>query len=411
MVGNVGGLLGGLLGNVGGLVGGVLNPIVPGVLPPPGNYWPNQPEFDDVVGTPNGVGSSNLAEVAYFMRKGSLYRRVMLIRKPIVANTPNDYAPLDLLGLPLSLDLYESQGTRNFYTDFDYSAFFDGSGVRFQGESSLYWCSSVFSLTSPAYRFGFDNTSQSGNGYGLPREFVGTSFIGRFTHAETSNASFNFPGRCNNSTFLNPISANTTLSFSKGTVTNLADGPRAGEDLLVSNVQGFDIKVWDPAGSAGPDGLPGRAQVDDDGINGIDDAGELGAPGSDDGAFRDLGHRGMTGHYRYVPAAIRPNNYYSNSDNDQNRYDSWSPSIDLDGDGGFDHPPFRPIWIGPDLRPGKASFDDDGINGIDDAGELGWPGTDDFAPLTAVQIKVRFYDETSGLVREVTTIVSLAYSP
>jgi hypothetical protein len=63
------------------------------------------------------------------------------------------------------------------------------------------------------------------------------------------------------------------------------------------------------------------------------------------------------------------------------------------------------------MRPGKANFDDDGINGVDDAGELGWPGTDDYAPLTAIQIKIRFYDEGSNLTREVTTVVSLGYTP
>ena len=46
----------------------------------------------------------------------------------------------------------------NFYADFDYSVFFDGAG-SVSRRSSLNWCSSVFSLTEPAYRFGFDNTS------------------------------------------------------------------------------------------------------------------------------------------------------------------------------------------------------------------------------------------------------------
>src|SRR5262249_46501805 len=152
-------------------------------------------------------------------------------------------------GVSLSLGLYESAGTRNFYADFDYAVFFDGSGIRFHGGSSLHWCATVFSLTNPAYRFGFDSTSPSGDGYGLPPEFVGTSFIGRFTHAETSHPSFNFPGRC--SVFIpNPLSKAKPLNVSKGTVTQFANGPRAGEDLLVSNVHAFDIKVWDPAASA-----------------------------------------------------------------------------------------------------------------------------------------------------------------
>nr|WP_143548092.1 hypothetical protein [Rhodopirellula sp. SM50] len=38
--------------------------------------------------------------------------------------------------------------------------------------------------------------------------------------------------------------------------------------------------------SPGPDGQPGRAGVDDDGVNGQDDAGELGAPNSDDYGYR-----------------------------------------------------------------------------------------------------------------------------
>src|SRR5262249_34875495 len=124
-------------GILGGLLGGLISP---GVIAPPGKYWPNQPEFDDVQGTPNGLGSSPLAEVAYFLRNGSLYRRVMLIRKPNVASAVNDYAPVDQSGCSLSLGLYESAGTRNFYADFDYSVFSDGAGIRFHGGSSLYWC-------------------------------------------------------------------------------------------------------------------------------------------------------------------------------------------------------------------------------------------------------------------------------
>ena len=62
----------------------------------------------------------------------------------------------------------------------------------------------------------------------------------------------------------------------------------------MSNVIAFDIKVWDPAASVGPDTLPGIANFDDDGINGIDDYGELGAYNSDDGDWRDIGHAGLT---------------------------------------------------------------------------------------------------------------------
>jgi hypothetical protein len=395
---------------LGGLVGGLVDGLLPSLGAPPANYWPNQPEFDDVLGTPNGAGSSTLAEVSYFLRNGNLYRRTMLIRTPNVTNPPDDHSPLDLSGSSLSLNGYGDGGSHNFFTDLDYSAFYDGSGPRFHGSSSLTWCGSVCSLQNPAYRFGFDNTSWSGAGYGLPREYVGTNFIGRFTHGETSHPSFGFPGRCSSSC-KNPQSSSTTLTCVNGVVQDFAHGAREGEDLLVSNVHSFDIKVWDPAASPGPDGKPGKANFDDNGINGIDDDGELGAPNSDDGAFRDLGHKGLHGFYKYLPAAIRPNNYYANSDKGLNRYDSWHPCIDLDGDGQDDNPPFRPIYAGADQKPGKANCDDDCRNGIDDPGELGWPGSDDFAPLTAIQITVRFYDEISNQVKEVTSVFSLAYTP
>lgn len=390
---------GNLLGN---LLGGLL------MGPSPGEYWPNQPEFDDLQGTVNQCGSSPFAEVSYFLRGGNLYRRVMLIRKPNVPTPPDDAMPLDLLGSTLSFQYYGDQGTRNFLTDFDYSTFFDGQCLRFHGGSSLRWNGSAFSLADPAFRFGSDCTSNLGQGFGLPREYVNGAYIGRFTHEETSHPQFNYPGRCSG-WYKNPFGQGTKLNVQNGTVTDFANGPRTGEDLLVTNVHSFDIKVWDPAASPGPDGLPGVAHVDDDGINGVDDLGELGAPHSDDGAFRDLGHRGQTGFYRYLPSVQRPNNYYSNSDAGHNRYDTWAPNLDLDGDGLHDAPPFRPVWVGCDRRPGKAHVDDDGINGVDDPGELGYPGTDDFAPLTAIQIRIRFYDGGTRQLRESTSVFSLAY--
>src|SRR5262245_12317821 len=186
------------MGGLGGLLGNLLNPLLQVQLPPPGNYWPDQPEFDDVQGIPNGVGSSTMAEISYFLRNGNLYRRVMLIRKPNVVNPLDDHSPADLLGGALSLSLYEPGGPRNYFTDYDFSAIHDGTGLRFHGKTGLgvgACGGSMFSLTSPAWRFGFDNTSSPGNGFGIPREHVGTNFIGRFTHAETSHPNFNFPGR------------------------------------------------------------------------------------------------------------------------------------------------------------------------------------------------------------------------
>ena len=83
----------------------------------------------------------------------------------------------------------------------------------------------------------------------------------------------------------------------------------------------------------GADGEPGVAGVDDDGIGGTDNPTEYGYAGSDD-----------THRIVHVHAAGDINS-------------SATP--------------------GPDGKPGEAGVDDDGINGIDDAGELGTPDSDD----------------------------------
>jgi hypothetical protein len=112
------------------------------------------------------------------------------------------------------------------------------------------------------------------------------------------------------------------------------------------------------------------------------------------------------------PLDYLANTNYSNPNTGKNRFDTWNPKLDLDNDGRMDRPPFRPFNFGPDGKPGIAGFDDDGINGPDDIGELGWPQTDDQPEaLRAIQIKITFYDRTSKQVRETTLVQSLLYQP
>jgi len=459
-------------------------------------YWPNQPEFDDIQGVPNLAGSSPVAEVCYFLRRGTLYRRVMLIRQPNISppaqapdGTPTDAGLKNLKMTPI----YGVPFQRNFWTDFDYAAYFDARtatpGLRFHGTGLTSQRDSLsnspspgfanpFVLGNPAYRFGFDSTTVGVNPsatYGQPREFVTSGgnpyFIGRFTQAETSDPTFGYPGylpAVNPMNSLTPLNYNTTT----GAVTNYS-GPRAGEDVLMTNVIKFDIKVFDPAASFGPDGLPGVGGFDDDNDgnpdflpNGNPDLKELGWPGSDDGDFRDIGHNGSTGYYsatdtRNVPITMYysannslgqnsfqniitanlnalpvpphdytyPNANYSNPAFNKNRYDTWNPTLNLgntkDSHGNLvsECPPFRPFNYGPDGRPGQANYDDDGDGnpdfyqtgpnkGLPDLKELGWPNTDDQpVALGAIQIKITFYDRTSKQVREATMVQSLLYTP
>ena len=390
-----------------GRTAGLLPDVAGNYGPAAGNYWPNQPEFDDCLGSPNGAGSATAAEVSYFLRHGNLYRRVMLIRTPAAPSRPDDPVPENVAGAPLSTIAYGPSGTRNFWTDFDYSAIFDPagvvSGVRFHGAIDLTATIVATTLLNPANRWGFDSTSAPGTSLGLPREFVNNGFIGRFTQAETSASNFGYPGRVDVAC-PNPMAGSTALLLSDGAVTAYSDGKRGGEDLLLSNVLSFDIKVWDPAASLGPDGAPGRAGVDDDGVNGIDDPGERGAWGSDDGDFVDLGNAAP---YGFFCAANCRNFYFG-----PNRFDTWGPNVDVDGIVLEDNPPYLPVWAGPDGRPGIAGLDDPGsAPGIDEGSEMGTPGSDDFMPLIAIKISVRIYDASTDQVRDATQVYSLAAQP
>ena len=441
--------------------------------------WPNQPEYDDVLGVVNNAGSSTIAEVCYFLRAGTLYRRMLLVRKPNVPPPPpQDGTPSDSNSPPLPLNMSAylgASGTTTFWNDFDYSAYYNQNQaipLRFHSTGTVLDSLSAnsaqpnpFSLSNPAYRFGFDSVHQTNppSYYGLPREYIsignanGNSsyFLGRFTQRETSDPNFGYPGSITRNAG-NPTSYTTPLGYqSDSTLPNYGvalygnsgtpfNGTRAGEDVLMTNVMKFDIKVWDPAASYGGDNSPGFAGVDDDNNGIVDfinndptrpDPAEIGWPGSDDGDFRDIGHHGNYGHYSLNSTQNGFSNLSSTLLAQQygsayyqaygvNCFDTWNPNLLLSaaypppGNYSKDLPPYRPYGVGPDQRAGFSNVDDDGdghtdflANGHIDTKELGWPGSDDFLPLTAIQIKISFYDATSKQLREVTLVQSLLYTP
>ncbi len=383
-----------------------------------------------------------------------------------------------------------------FWNDFDYSAHFDAvAGLRFHDATTSLdndpANGAPFPLGIPTFRFGHNHVT------GQPREFVddlgadrtlgggddvlNSLFIGRFTHEETSHRFFQYPaGTSQNDTAVlinggNPMdfaAADHLLTLSNdGVVVGSGDddtveaatlqdpynpagddpsfalgahgvgagggnniGVRRSEDILLTNVHSFDIKIWDdstgdfvdighadfgngdfdisenaqrtygPRGLTaagplaaigvagdgadgqpgfalrdddqstvvdtdgavffGPDGLPGVGGVDDDGDTMVDelDGSEDLWPGSD-----DTTERGFPG-----------------SDDIVNRvFDTWHPDFDFDGVAGADPPPYAPgdgiaqYFPGADGAPGFLGIDDDGDTVIDNAGELGTTGSDD----------------------------------
>ena len=152
-------------------------------------------------------------------------------------------------------------------------------------------------------------------------------------------------------------------------------GARVAEDVILTNVVGFDVKVWDPKAPVYSNGaialMPG-------------DPG-YGAGGSavSEGAYVDLNYAGpansnlspFAGPGRLAPVL-------------SGVYDTWSFHYENDG-------------IGSDAGTNGCDDNNDGV--VDDAGEMEAPAPYPF-PLRGIQVKIRTFDPDSRQVREVTVI-------
>ena len=439
----------------------------------------NQPETDngrfDVA---DGVGMSDCAEVVYFMRGGRLYRRQMLIRKPFLPATlsdPTTGSP------PTTTPLFGSSYSGVFWRDFDYSAFYDPTNTRtrFHGFDSLNnaghpsdsFVGGVFSnavplsLGIPHFRFGHSVFI----GSGIPKEFTGGNdagtFLGNYTHEETSfegagaKPAFVHPGQ-STTIAVNPFSrTDLTLDATTLAVTqysNNSQSPRTGEDLLLTNVLSFDIKIWDPGVELGIDGVAGDSlnrpyatlpAGDDDGDGAVNNAVERGWPNSDDGDWRDLGHSDSQGFYFKQTSDGNGNDTAYG-----NRFDTWHPNAVLDvppyramhyyptgSVGATNHPwrvPNRGMWgastayaVGDVIFSPNAALQgftfvyrclstsftsqssslapvawptEPGQTIVD--GNVTWECVENTIPVKGLQFKIRYLDISSGLVRDLTFV-------
>lgn len=340
----------------------------------PGNFLANsdQPDRDDGQITPNEAGASRAAEIAYWMRGGRLYRRVMLIREPV--NSGDDPQPQDVNNNVYFLnedtngngtldpgedynlngtldDRYPNEDTNgngildpgedtnlngildgNFWGGFDYSAHFKQTTqplyAQFNGFNTL--LNNQVNPPFPGFALLFDSLGLTWNRFGhnhvtgLPREFSSATgsprFIGRFTHQETSDARFQYPHRPSNPGRFNPMDPSNALTLnSDGLVTQFDKGNRVGVDLLLSNVHEFRVEVWDER---------------------LNDFAAIGHSGSTTG--------GINGDYHI---SRRLNSTYGPLGGAFNVFDTWHPRFDRDTNGTLgnipDRPPYRPLTIDP----------------------------------------------------------------
>lgn len=342
-----------------------------------------------VANQPSNDNGSSAAEISYFLRRGILYRRVLLLRDPLQRRPKPDSQPSD-----------PSNGTRrfnnsslpssgeytDFYADFDYAATRRNGVLWFHSVDSLDNTRGLlnFPIAIPGLRFGFlpslttvdsrefaDDTNPTG----------GNTYIGRFTLEETSNSGFEWPG----TTGHNPYATGSTLTLdlSDGVVDEYRNGSRVGEDILLTNVEAFDIKI-----------------IDDD----------LGDFTDVSGGF-DSWHPNASGsapyqHYEQTTSAPPGAGAWTAGQSGRLRVpvlgnsNSLYYEVEETGSGGTRYPEFAPI-PGTRVADGPVT-----LNAMMMPEQKIWKCVDNRTGVKAIQITIRFRDTTSNIPRQLTLVHS-----
>lgn len=337
---------------------------------------------------------SPVAEIAWFVRGNVLYRRVLLVAPWTAAlSLDNDTTP-DLNQL----------GPQSVYDFCDVS-------VRRDWSSGAWRPNTLGDLTNRENRFAHQVVAA----HPFPYEASVWGLLGLPTLEETSHSAWmNLAGwsRLNLLPLPHAALVRTQSSFqtdlwlapydwvTRGGLTLpidpvrgiLADfqGPRAGEDVVLTNVIGFDVKVWDPDApiQLGPDQeavYPGEPGFGSNPVVGT-------------GAFVDLGWGGNTafgrpGHPKSGLGAVYPNG--TPRVIPTHVYDTWSYAYETDGQQQY----------APSPDAGTNGFDDNGDGVVDDPGEM-----DTLPPygqpLRAIQIRIRVFEPDTRQIRQVTIVHS-----
>jgi len=299
---------------------------------------------------------SDLAEVIWFVRGKTLYRRVLLIA-PWVNSTgssgPGIYASG---GQPISAN--------GFYANNDIS-------VRLQ--NGLLVANSLADLTKRECRYAHDPAQ-------FPYDSRGWGQLGMPTLRECSSTSWSAGGQRPVFKYANALdfwSNSPTAAFPWGgmdadtgmTLNQFKDGTRV-DDVILNNVIGFDVKVWDPGAAGGA------------------------------GAYVDLGWSNVA--YNPNPPADQARQLF---------YHVGDPRSNLAAAGASGTATAARVydtwWFSYEQTVGQGRS----LNGFDDMGSNIVDGPADVvtappyaAPLRGIQIKIRVFELDSRQVREVTVV-------
>lgn len=274
----------------------------------------NHPDTDD--GLPqNGVTSSRAAIITYFMNQGRLHRRVHLLRDPLVIPSPWSKNTGALFWLPTQPSDEPLSDLKQLGT----------GGILPLGTVANWRSQNCIAIqenpTSGTPRLMGVESLDNGQGLG--------------------NAPCAFPrNREGHDTSGNPVQEYSGTTFQgRAPLT----GDREGEDIVLTNVIGFDIKVWEPQ---------------DADLNGQRDTGREGSKRG--GRFVDFGHGELEGDGMTILGPFgfsapsgnstwgRQNTAYGPGGPPGNRiFDTWHPLAPAAPVPPGLNPPFYPLKIQP----------------------------------------------------------------
>jgi hypothetical protein len=312
-----------------------------------------------------GTIESDVAEVAWFARPTvpatipptyTLYRKQLLVLGYVGAGAFEQTGQNRIPVVPMPA----------FYETYDLSV-----SRRADGSSDTLVPNSLGDLSRRECRF-LHNSAGDTSGLGFPYPFIASASQAPLPHQTTS---------------LSPVGDQLPPAIS-GLMFDTAS-TRRGEDVVLTNVIGFDVRVFDPsaplqASASGTDVITPGDQTQPTAAAAY-------------GAFVDLGSAGSLPGPNGLTQSLftGPNQVRSGLGADITRvYDTWSlgyeaDGIDQDNDGAIDQ-----ATNGLDSAPSL-----DGV--IDDAGERETSAPFPY-PLRGVEVRIRCYDPTSRQVRQVT---------
>jgi hypothetical protein len=396
----------------------------------------------------SGVVESQYAEVAWFVRGTTLYRRVLLIAPNAIPSglTPSSFT--------------SANPATSYYGKYDVSAHVVSTGV---GNNVTIVGNTLGDLTKREYRFAhpynptnlqqtFPYDARIWGQLGLPTLRETASKNWTMGTMGALNTGFAPPAFAARDFWTNPFlpwqNGNTTVDITSGTMTaptNLNDAtpPRMSDDVVLNNVIGFDVKAWDPGApvyskTVGTNGsvlvLPGDPGYPTGAL-------PAGTAVYSYGAFVDLGwnptystagysvpagapkplfnHLGLTPEpngpvngptsgstppyptlqnksglaattSRASTGAAVYNNYLA-----ARVYDTYSTHYEYDG--------ISEAMSGTTIDGGTDGLDNDSTYGADDANEAE-TAPPYAAPLRGIQVKIRTFDPDSRQIREVTVV-------